>query len=87
MLELWQRRIEVVIDLAQIRVSHGNDLGLRYADDRFLGDVQLVIDLADEFLDHVLERDETVGTTVLVHHDRDVDAAILEFAQQSREGQ
>jgi hypothetical protein len=44
--------------------------------------VVLVLDLADDLLDDVLERDDPGGAAVLVHHDRELAAPLLHLAQQ-----
>ena len=51
-------------------------------DQHRLLDVVLVLDLADDLLEQVLDRHETRRATVLVEHDRDVDLAPLELVQQ-----
>ena len=54
--------------------------------DHRLLDVVLVLDLADDLLDQVLDRDETGRAAVLVEHDRQVDLAPLELVQQVVDG-
>ena len=47
-------------------------------DHRLLLDVVLVLDLADDLLDQVLDGDQAGRAAVLVEHDGDVDLAALE---------
>ena len=51
-------------------------------DDHRLLVVVLVLDLADDLLEQVLDRDQAGGAAVLVEHDRDVDLAPLELVEQ-----
>ncbi len=51
-------------------------------DDQRLLDVVLVLDLADDLLEEVLDRDQAGGAAVLVEHDRDVDLAPLQLVQE-----
>ena len=51
-------------------------------DDQRLLDVVLVLDLADDLLEQVLDRDQAGRSAVLVEHDRDVDLAALELVEQ-----
>ena len=51
-------------------------------DDRLGLAVVLVANLADEFLDHVLDRDEARGAAVLVDHHGELKAPLLELPQQ-----
>ena len=44
--------------------------------------VVLVLDLADDLLEEVLDRDQAGRPAVLVEHDRDVDLAPLELVEQ-----
>ncbi len=48
----------------------------------FLGFVVFVVNVAENFLDNILQRDESVGASVFVHNDRHVDAAFLEFLHE-----
>ena len=50
--------------------------------DHRLLDVVLVLDLADDLLEEVLDRDEAGGPAVLVEDDRDVDLPALELVKQ-----
>ena len=47
-------------------------------------DVALVLDLADDLLDDVLERDEPARAAELVDHDGEVRAAPLHLLQEAR---
>ena len=51
-------------------------------DDQRLLLVVLVLDLADDLLEQVLDGDEAGRAAVLVEHDRDVDLAPLELVEQ-----
>ena len=51
-------------------------------DDERLLLVVLVLDLADDLLEQVLDGHEAGGPAVLVEHDRDVDLAPLELVEQ-----
>ena len=55
-------------------------------DQHRLLDVVLVLDLADDLLEQVLDRDQSRGPTVLVEHDRDVHLAPLELMKQVIDG-
>ena len=55
--------------------------------DHRLLDVVLVLDLADDLLEQVLDRHEAGRAAVLVEHDRDVDLAALELVQEVVDGQ
>lgn len=44
--------------------------------------VILIVDLADNLLEDILQGDETAGTTKLVDHDGDMNLVLLELAQQ-----
>ena len=46
--------------------------------------VELVADLADQLFQQVLERHQSRGAAVLVHHDRQVDLLGLELPQAAR---
>ena len=50
--------------------------------DRLVGQVELVLDLADDLLDHVLERDDPLHVAVLVDDDRHVLARPPELGQE-----
>ena len=50
--------------------------------DQRLLDVVLVLDLAHDLLEQVLDRDQARRAAVLVEHDRDVDLAPLELVEQ-----
>ena len=45
-------------------------------------DVELIVDITDDLLDHVLDRDQARDPAVFVDHDRHVVAAVAKFAQQ-----
>ena len=51
-------------------------------DDERLLLVVLVLDLADDLLEQVLDRDQAGRAAVLVEHDREVDLAPLELVEQ-----
>ena len=51
-------------------------------DDQRLLLVVLVLDLADDLLEQVLDRDQAGRAAVLVEHDREVDLAPLELVEQ-----
>jgi hypothetical protein len=65
----------IVIDASRRRRPVGERLHAR----RLL--VELVLDLADQLLEDVLERDEPGGAAVLVHDDAEVDALLLDRAR------
>ena len=89
-------RIHLVGDLAdvEVRPDGGGDvleLGARVGQERAVGLahhvgplvlVVLVLDLADDLLDDVLDRDHPVGAAVFVDHQRQMDAAGLHARQQ-----
>ena len=55
-------------------------------DDVVLGlvEVVLVLDVADDLLEHVLDRDQPGDAAVLVDHDRDVVAVLAELLAAAR---
>ena len=59
---------------------------VRDRDDERLLHVVLVLDLPDDLLDQVLDRHEARRATVLVEHDRDVDAPTLEALEEVVDG-
>jgi hypothetical protein len=86
-------RIEILVGEARVEmVVEVRDLGHRLhavapaavEQDVVLGlvEVVLVLDVADDLLDHVLDRDEPCHAAILVHDDRDVVAVGAEFLQQ-----
>src|SRR5690349_21735600 len=85
MLELRERRVEQVIDLAEISVCHRDDFRSRHADDRFLRLIRFIVDLTDELLDDILQRDDAVCATVLVYYDGHVQPPRLEVTKQFSE--
>src|SRR5690606_22257930 len=65
------------------RIDHGLAVGLgRDQRVRVLGVVVLVVDLAADLLEHVLDRHQSGHAAILVDHDRHVVARLAEFAQQ-----
>ena len=86
-----EQRLEVEVgpDLAEV-VDRGAavDPGPRVVepDDHLLLGVVLVLDLADDLLEEVLDGHEAGRPAVLVEHDRDVDLAPLELVQQVVDG-
>ena len=62
------------------------DLVVREPDDHLLFLVVLVLDLADDLLEEVLDRDEAGRPAVLVEDDRDVDLLALEIVEQVVDG-
>ncbi len=76
-------RAEILIELLEARDREHDELPFGLALDRLiLLDVVLVVDVADDLLDDVLERDESGNTAILVDHDSHVIAARAEFLQQ-----
>ena len=63
------------------RASNSASLSLTSSISRLL-DVVLVLDLADDLFDQVLDRDQPGRAAVLVDDDRDVHAALLHLVQQ-----
>src|SRR6185437_6990996 len=57
-------------------------VGVELADQRRIGRVVLVLDLADHGLQQVLDGDEAVGAAIFIDDDRHVDAARLHLLQQ-----
>src|SRR5438034_2058688 len=53
--------------------------------DRLVREIELVLDLADDLLEQILERDDPLQIAVLVDHDRHVLARAPELAQKRRE--
>ncbi len=49
------------------------------------GDIEFVFDIADQLLQNVFYRDDSGGGSELVHHDREMAAALFEFGQQFRQ--
>ena len=53
--------------------------------DRLVGQVELVLDLADDLLEQVLERDDPLHRAVLVDHDRHVLVRAAELLEHRRQ--
>jgi len=70
-------------DVSEARPRVGDERAVKLADDggQFVF-VVLVGDVADDLLDDVLHRNETVGAAVFVHHQRQVNARRLHLLQQ-----
>ena len=63
--------------------ADGDETELGLGDDvRRLGDIVLVLDIADDLLDEILNGDETVGAAVLVDDQRHVDTRRLHADQE-----
>ena len=78
--------VEQLQDLVDVGAPVDACLVVGQADDHRLLDVVLVLDLADDLLEQVLDRDQSRGPTVLVEHDRDVHLAPLELMKQVIDG-
>ena len=61
-----------------------DEAAVAFVDDRLGLDVVLVADLADDFLEQVLDRHQAGGAAVLVHDDRDLRLLALKLLQQLR---
>src|SRR5678815_4083301 len=61
-----------------------NERPAAFVDDRFTLDVVLIADLADDFLEQVLDGDKPGCAAVLVHHDRHLQLAALHLLEQLR---
>jgi hypothetical protein len=79
-----QRHVERVVDLGDAGVAgHAHAaVGQRVDAALGIGVVEFVLDLADDLLEHVLDREQPGGVAELVDHDRQVVAVAAELAQQ-----
>ncbi len=64
--------------LAEPSSSHRGSAG----QERRLGDVELVLDLADQLLQNILDGHQSGGGTEFIHHHRQMPFARLELGQQ-----
>ena len=80
-----QRDVEGVVHLPEFHAAVHLDLVLRDPVDRYLGNIGLVLDLPDEFLDHVLQGDQTVGASEFVRDDTHMDPSRLKVTEELRE--
>ncbi len=72
-LALGQLGVEVLVELVDAGAAPHAELPLALAADVLVVlDVELVIDVADDLLDDVLDRDQSGDAAVLVDHDRHV---------------
>ncbi len=88
------QRVDIAIDLGEPRVDQFGgvlELGARVdvpgaAVDRrhqhLRRVVMLVLDIADDLLDQVLERDEALGARIFVEHDRQMDVLLPHVGEQ-----
>ncbi len=74
--------VEQLAELVDVRPPVDARLVVGEPDDHRLLDVVLVLDLADDLLEQVLDRDEAGRAAVLVEDDRDVDLPALELVEQ-----
>ena len=83
LLGLQKLEPQVLLELLDGRARRGDEPELRLGGDmRGLGDVVLVLDVADDLLDQILDGDEAVGAAVLVDDQRHVDAGRLHADEQ-----
>ena len=80
-----KRAVEEVVDFAQVHASLDDDRVLARSLEGLRRDIRLVVDLPDQLLEDVLERDQAVRAPVLVHHDPGMDAPRLELGEQLAE--
>ena len=78
-----QLGMEVLIELVDAGAAAYAELPFALATNVLIVlDVELVVDVADDLLDHVFDRNQSGNAAVLIDHDRHVVAAVAEFAQQ-----
>ena len=74
--------VEQLLEIVDVRPAIHARLILGQADDHRLLGVVLVLDLADDLLEQVLDRHQAGRSPVLVEDDRDVDLPTLEFVEE-----
>ena len=82
---LLERRVELLVEVVdRVRAVDAN---VRVVDalDRRVGQVELVLDVADDLLEQVLERDDPLHVAVLVDDDREVLLLAAEVGEEGRE--
>ena len=77
-----QHRADARLEVLDRGACVGDQRAVRPLDHVDLLDVVLVLDIAHDLLDHVLDGDETVDTAELVHHHRHVHARKTHLQQQ-----
>src|ERR1700730_7854823 len=76
-------RTEIFIELVDARDTAHRELPLRLLTDVVIVlDIELIVDLADNLLDHVLDGDQPGDAAVLIDDQRHVIAVAAEFLQQ-----
>ena len=81
-----QVQTEPVVEHPEDHVAAGGDTAA-FDDDRLLLEVELVVHLADDLLDRVLQRHHPRNGAVLVHNERAVLLLIAELAPERRDGE
>ena len=71
-------------ELAHVGPAAEDEAAVALFDDRLDLDVVLVADLADDFLQQILDRHQTGGAAVLVHDHRRLDALALKLLRAAR---
>ena len=80
-------KLELVAQLAK-RIGAGHAEVFAVLDEiRVLGRVEFIVDFADQFFDHIFERDDPQRRAVFINDDRHVNVAGLKLPQQARHGQ
>ena len=80
-----QRRLELLVEVVDREGAVDADPLLVEPLDRLVRQVELVLDLADDLLEHVLERDDPLHVAVLVDDDRHVLVRAAELGQERRD--
>ena len=86
MLEHWNFGVEQLVDLLQIRAAIREDFVPADVNDGIVGNVQFVGDFADELFQDVLESDDSVGASMLVDDDSQVNPSRPEICEQLDQG-
>ena len=75
---------EPLAHFGDVHLGAEDDRSVPFVDDRLRLDVVLVADLADDFLEEILDRHQPGGAAVLVDDDGDLDLLALELLQHLR---
>ena len=81
---LGQLQAGAVLEVLEVEQAVDLDVAVEQRARGLLGDVVLVVDVADDLLDQVLEGDDAVGAAVLVDHDREVVALAAHLRHRGR---
>src|SRR5262249_49257521 len=82
---LFEARVELLVEVVDRERAADADVRLVDALDRLVGEVELVLDLTDDLLEDVFERDDPLNVSVLVDDDREVLLLTPEVGQEGSE--